>query len=47
MVTFGFVFGFLLGIPVAFIDHAFAHLVAAADAGRRRRLDDQRARACG
>ena len=44
MVTFGFVFGFLLGVPVAIIDHWFGHLVAAAADRRGRRLDHQQAR---
>ena len=44
MVPFGFVFGFLLGIPVAVVDQPGPPVVAAAGARRRRRLDHQRAR---
>ena len=44
MVAFGFIFGFLLGIPVAFVDHCVPPVVAAAGARRHRRLDHQRAR---
>ena len=44
MVAFGFVFGFLLGIPVAVADSTGPPVVAAPDPRRRRRLDDQRAR---
>ena len=43
MVTFGFVFGFLLGIPVAIVDQLFGTVVAAADPRRARRLGHQRA----
>ena len=47
MVAFGFVFGFLLGIPVAVVDQLLRPVVAAADPRRGRRLGHQRARACG
>ena len=44
MVNFGFIFGFLLGIPVAVHRPHAAPVVAAADPRRDRRLDDQPAR---
>ena len=41
MINFGFIFGFLLGIPVIFIVEALPVLVGAADLRRDRRLDDE------
>ena len=44
IVNFGFIFGFLLGIPVAFLTECLPLLVAAADLRGRRRLRDEPAR---
>ena len=44
MINFGFIFGFLLGIPVIFIVEAFPVLVGAADLRRGRRLAHEPAR---
>ena len=44
MVRFGFVFGFLLGVPVAVAGQHRGPVVAAADPRGDRRLGDQRAR---